>query len=217
MVREEFHKGLEEIKQDVIKMGNLAKESIRLSVKSLADQDVNLAEKVFKIEEETDVLNLSVEDRCLKFTALQQPVAGDLRFIAAMMRISNSFERIADYGVKIAEITKKIAQKPLLKPLIDVPRMAEITQEMIDLDLLAISRRTVESLEQLSKKDDINDSLYQQVYNELLTFMMKDPKTIDDATDLLFVARYLERIGDIACKIGARIVYMIEGKRVWIK
>ncbi|MBI4344155.1 MAG: phosphate signaling complex protein PhoU [Euryarchaeota archaeon] len=217
MSRRSFDQELEEIKQDVIKMGKLAKEAVYTSVRSLAEQDLQLVDKVFAVEDETDVLNLSIEDRCLRLTALQQPVARDLRFIAAMMRISYNFERMADHAAKIAEITKKTASKPLLKPLIDIPRMAGIISEMVDINLQAIAARDVKPTEELSKKDDLVDALYEQVYKELLTFMIKDPKTIDDATHLLIVALYLERIGDIACTTGSRIVYMIEGRRVWIK
>jgi len=217
MMRTTLEKRMNEIEAEVIKLGNLAKEAITMSVKSLKEQSVELAENVIKIEEETDLLNLRIEERCMHLTATQQPVAKDLRFIAAMMRISSNFERIADMGEKIAVITKKTAHKPLLKPLIDVPKMAETCIEMIDIDLHAISNKDVKPIEQLSKKDDIIDALYQQVYNELLTYIMKDPKCVDDATHLLFVALHLERAGDIAAKTGARIVYMVEGKKVWIK
>lgn len=217
MVREAFEKELEGIKQDVIKMGNLAKECVKLSVQSLKEQNLELAEKIFVLEEKSDILNLSVEGRCLRAAALQQPVARDLRFIATMIKISDNFEHICDRTVKIAEITKKTAGKPLLKPLIDIPRMSDTIQQMIDVDLEGIAQHKSPSPQQLTEKDDFIDSLYQQVYNELLTFMMKDPHSIDDATHLLFVATYLERIGDIAAKIGARIIYMVEGKRVLIK
>lgn len=217
MVRKAFEEELEGIKQDVIKMGRLAKDCVKLSVQSLKEQNLELAEKVFELEEESDLLNLSVEGRCLKAAALQQPVARDLRFIATMIKISDNFERICDLAVKITEITRKTAGKPLLKPLIDIPRMADTIGEMLDIDLEGIVQQKAVSPEELTKKDDFIDMLYQQVYNELLTFMMKDPRCIDDATDLLFVARYLERMGDIAAKTGARVIYMVKGERVWIK
>ena len=217
MVREAFDRELASIREDVLKMGSYAKDSVLWAVQSLKEQNLELVEKVCKIEEESDLLNLSVDERCLKVAALQQPVARDLRFIATMIKISDNFERICDLAVKITEITKKTIGRPLLKPLIDIPRMAETVEEMLDIDLQAIAQQRSVVPEELAKRDDFIDMLYQQVYNELLTFMMKDPRCIDDATDLLFVARHLERIGDIVAKTGARIIYMMEGKRVWIK
>ncbi|MFH1774422.1 MAG: phosphate signaling complex protein PhoU [Methanobacteriota archaeon] len=217
MVREAFDRKLASIREDVLKMGSYAKDCVLLSVQSLKEQNLELVEKICKIEEESDLLNFNVEERCLKLAALQQPVARDMRFIATMINISGNFERICDLSVKITEITRKTIGRPLLKPLIDIPRMAETVGEMLDIDLEAIAQQRSVAAEELAKRDDFIDSLYQQVYNELLTFMMKDPRSIDDATDLLFVAIYLERIGDIVAKTGARVIYMVEGKRVWIK
>jgi len=134
-----------------------------------------------------------------------------------MIKISDNFERICDLSEKISDIAEKYKEKELLKPLIDIPRMASTIAKMIDIDLEAIRSKTSPSVEELTKKDDLLDELYIQIYNELISFMIRDPRRIDDATDLLFVARYLERIGDIAAKTGARIVYIVEGRRVWIK
>ncbi|HUV81601.1 MAG TPA: phosphate signaling complex protein PhoU [archaeon] len=176
-----------------------------------------MAARVIELEEKSDVLNIEISDCGMMLTATQQPVARDLRFISSMMKISDSFERICDYAEKIARITKKSAHKPLLKPLVEIPRMSENIQKMIELDILAIQNRDVRLTDQLEPLDDVIDALYQQLYTELLNFMINDTTTIDDATDLLFVTRYLERIGDITCKIGSMIVFMLEGKRVWIK
>ncbi|MDF1558504.1 MAG: phosphate signaling complex protein PhoU [ANME-2 cluster archaeon] len=217
MVRKQFHTEMRHLKSEVLRMGEIAREAVTLAVDSLKTQDVEMADRVHILEEESDVLNLEINDRSMMLTATQQPVASDLRFVSTMMKISDSFERICDYAQKIARITKKSAHKPLLKPLIDIPRMSENIQKMIDLDLDAIKERDVRPTDQLEPMDDEIDALYVQIYNELLTFMLKDAATIDDATDLLFVARYLERIGDITCKVGSKIVFMVEGKRVWIK
>ncbi|MCL7414896.1 MAG: phosphate signaling complex protein PhoU [ANME-2 cluster archaeon] len=217
MVRKQFHIEMRHLKSEVLRMGEIAREAVTLAVDSLKTQDVEMADRVHILEEESDVLNLEINDRSMMLTATQQPVASDLRFVSTMMKISDSFERICDYAQKIARITKKSAHKPLLKPLIDIPRMSENIQKMIDLDLDAIKERDVRPTDQLEPMDDEIDALYVQIYNELLTFMLKDAATIDDATDLLFVARYLERIGDITCKVGSKIVFMVEGKRVWIK
>ena len=217
MVRKVFQMEMDRLETDVIKMAKLTRDAVSLSVDSLRNQDVEMVARVIELEEKSDVLNIEISDRGMMLTAKQQPVARDLRFISSMMKISDSFERICDYAEKIARITKKSAHKPLLKPLVDIPRMSENIWKMIELDILAIQNQDVRLTDQLEPLDDVIDALYQQLYTELLNFMINDTTTIDDATDLLFVARYLERIGDITCKIGSMIVFMLEGKRVWIK
>lgn len=217
MVRKVFQMELDRLETDVIKMAQLTRDAVSLSVDSLKNQDVEMAARVIELEEKSDVLNIEISDRGMMLTATQQPVARDLRFISSMMKISDSFERICDYAEKIARITMKSAHKPLLKPLVEIPRMSENIWKMIELDILAIQNRDVRLTDQLEPLDDVIDALYQQLYTELINFMINDTTTIDDATDLLFVTRYLERIGDITCKIGSMIVFMLEGKRVWIK
>lgn len=217
MVRKTLDEGLIEIKGEVIKIADVASKAVELAVTSLKERNLELAEEVDRLEEESDLLNLKIGDDCFKLIALQQPVAKDLRFIATMIKVSDNYERICDLAQKIGEITKKYEEKPLLKPLIDVPRMAETIQKMIRINDEAINTWQAGKIKSLQEKDDYIDALYDQIYRELLTFMMKDPRTIDDATDLLFTARYLERIGDIAAKTGARIYYMITGERIWIK
>lgn len=217
MVRKVFQMEMDRLETDVIKMAQLTRDAVSLSVDSLRNQDVGIAARVIELEEKSDVLNIEISDRGMMLTATQQPVARDLRFISSMMKISDSFERICDYAEKIARITMKSAHKPLLRPLVDIPKMSENIWKMIELDIFAIQNRDVRLTDQLEPLDDVIDALYQQLYTELLNFMINDTTTIDDATDLLFVTRYLERIGDITCKIGSMIVFMLEGKRVWIK
>jgi phosphate transport system protein len=178
---------------------------------------VVLAEEVFKKEEESDLINLSVDEGCLRLTALQQPVAKDLRFISSMIKISDNYERVCDLGGKIAEITQKISKRPLIKPLIHIPQMDELIAEMIDLNTEAISNWKADHADSLLEKEERVDKLYDIIHGELLNLMTDDPIINQDAVDLMFVARYLERIADIVAKTGARIVYMIEGRRVWIK
>jgi phosphate transport system protein len=217
MVRKVFQMEMDRLETDVIKIAQITRDAVSLSVDSLKNQNVEIAARVIELEEKSDVLNIEISDRGMMLTATQQPVARDLRFISSIMKISDSFERIVDYAEKIARITKKSAHKPLLKPLVDIPRMSENIWKMIELDILAIQNRDVRLTDQLEPLDDVIDALYHQLYTELLNFMINDTTTIDDATDLLFAARYLERIGDITCKIGSMIVFMLEGKRVWIK
>jgi phosphate transport system protein len=217
MVRKVFQMEMDRLETDVIKMAQLSRDAVSLSVDALRSRDVEMAARVIDLEEKNDVLNIEISDRGMMLTATQQPVARDLRFISSMMQISDSFERICDYAEKIARITMKSAHKPLLRPLVNIPGMSENIHKMIELDILAIQNRDVRLTDRLEPLDDVIDARYQQLYTELLNYMIKDTTTIDDATDLLFVARYLERIGDITCKIGSMIVFMLEGKRVWIK
>lgn len=217
MPRTPLEKGMEEITRKVMKLAEVTREAVLLSVESLRERDVEKAGRVEDLEEKSDILNLEIDEGALKLMALQQPVARDLRFVSTIIKISDNLERIADLAQKIAKITYKYEEKELLKPLIDIPRMGETIAEMLEMDLKAISDKDSPSTVKLESMDDSLDELYDQIYNELISYMVRDPRKIDDATDLMFVARYLERMGDIAAKTGARIVYMLEGERVWVK
>jgi|TARA_B100001964_G_C14254466_1_gene611595 phosphate transport system protein len=217
MPRKILDKGIEGIIDEVLTISKITSETVDLAIKSLKNRDLELYSTVVKKEEESDILNLKIDDDCFRITALQQPVAKDLRCIATMIKISDNYERICDLSLKIAEMTLKYEEKPLLKPLIDIPRMGGAIQEMIKINDIAIKNWKPMEIKSLQEKEDYIDNLYNEIYRELLTFMMKDPNTIDDATDLLFTARYLERMADIAAKTGARIYWTITGERIWIK
>jgi phosphate transport system protein len=218
MTRKGFEEELKKLENSVIEMADLAKESIDASVDSLKNKDLKLAKKTVALEEEMDKKSLDIENRCMRLTALQQPVAKDLRFIASMMKISDTLERVGDYSGKIAKITIKTLDKPLVKPLIDIPKMAQLSKEMIDIDVQAIRTKDVKGLEEkLTERDDVIDNLYEQIYRELLSMMFERPQIISDATDLIFAGRYLERIGDLACKVANRVIYMVDGRRTLIK
>ncbi len=218
MVRRGFEKELRKLEDSVVEMAEMAKRSVDYSVESLKKKDAALAEKAIGLEEEMDEMSLDIETRCMRLTALQQPVAKDLRFIASMLKISDTLERVGDYAGKIAKITIKTKDKPLAKPLIDIPKMALLSKEMIDIDIDAIRSKDVEGIEEkLTSRDDVIDNLYEQIYKELLMMMFERPQIISDATDLIFVGRYLERIGDLACKVANRAVYMVDGRRTLIK
>ena len=218
MVRRGFEKELRKLEDSVVEMAEMAKRSVDYSVESLKKKDAALAEKAIGLEEEMDEMSLDIENRCMRLTALQQPVAKDLRFIASMLKISDTLERVGDYAGKIAKITIKTKDKPLAKPLIDIPKMALLSKEMIDIDIDAIRSKDVEGIEEkLTSRDDVIDNLYEQIYKELLMMMFERPQIISDATDLIFVGRYLERIGDLACKVANRAVYMVDGRRTLIK
>lgn len=217
MARESFDKVIGEIKRDIMKMGDLAGEAVAESVKSLKEQDIELADKVIKDEDKSDLLNLSVEERCINLMALQQPVAKDLRILATAMRISNNYERVCDLAGKIAEITKKIGKSPLAKPLVDIPKISELIQEIIVLNNEAIAKWSIAPTEGIQDKENEIDAIYARIHTDLVDLMRRKPEVVENAADLFFVARFLERIGDVVAKTGARIVYMIEGTRIWIK
>ncbi len=211
MIRKEYIEELDKLKRDVLKMGKLAKDAASNSIKALIERDAELAKRVLNENAVIDDLEFDIENRCMKLIALQQPMAVDLRVIGTCIKIITDFDRISDVGGDIAEVVLRVGDEPFVKPLIDIPRMAEITQKMIDDCLEAFSKENIEILEDFSKRDDIVDALYDQIRRELITIMIERPKTISNASHLTFVALYLERIGDHTCNIASRIIYMVTG------
>ncbi|HDM36843.1 MAG TPA: phosphate signaling complex protein PhoU [Candidatus Syntrophoarchaeum butanivorans] len=213
----EFIKQLEELEDDVLNMGRLSKDTIKLSVKALINQDPSLAKQIFEMEDKINGMELMIENKCMKLLALQQPMAKDLRMIGTCMKIITDLDRVSDLSADIADIAIKTSNEPFVKPLIDIPRMAEIVESMLDDSLTAFKNKDTELAMEMGKRDDVVDALYDQIRRELITFMIEDPRKIANASHLSFVARYLERIGDHACNIAGRVVYMVTGKRVKIE
>ena len=212
-VRKEYVEDLEKLKGDVQRMGELAKESAKNSIKALVQRDAELASKIIKDNGTIDKLEFDIENRCMKLLALQQPMAVDLRTIGTCMKVITDFDRISDLAGDIAEIVIRIADEPHAKPLIDVPRMSEISQGMISDCLTAFSSGNVKILEDFSERDDVIDALFDQVRRELMMIMIENPRCIANASHLLFVGLHLERIGDHACNIASRIIYMVTGEK----
>ncbi|MBZ4686429.1 MAG: phosphate transport system protein [Clostridia bacterium] len=213
MPRLNFHNSLKELQQQILAMGGLVEESIANSIKSLAEQNVELAQKVIDGDDKIDELELEIEDQCLKLIATQQPIAKDLRKIATGLKIISDLERMADHAVDISRVAKRLADEPLIKPLIDIPRMADLAQKMVKDSLDAYVNEDLDTARSLANDDDQVDHLHSQIFRELLTFMMEDPKTIKQATQLLFVSRYLERIADLSTNIGEAVIYLVTGER----
>ncbi|PKM81656.1 MAG: phosphate transport system regulatory protein PhoU [Firmicutes bacterium HGW-Firmicutes-14] len=211
--RHTFDRALEELQQEILRMGSLVEQAIYNAVHSLATQDVNLAEQVIKGDRLIDQMELDIEDKCLKLIATQQPIAIDLRKISTGFKIITDLERMADHSVDIARITRRLAGQPLIKPLVDIPRMAALAQQMVKDGLDAYVKGDVELARTLNAKDDEVDHIYSQIFRELLTYMMEDPRTITQATYLLFVGRYIERIADHATNIAERVIYLVTGER----
>ena len=213
MIRKEYIEDLEKLKGDVQRMGELSKESAKNAIKALVQRDTELASKIIKENVTIDELEFDIENRCMKLIALQQPMAVDLRTIGTCMKIITDFDRISDLAGDVAEIVLRIADEPHAKPLIDVPRMSEISQGMIADCLKAFSSGDIKILEDFSERDDVIDALFDQIRRELMMIMIENPKCIANASHLLFVALHLERIGDHACNIASRIIYMVTGEK----
>ncbi|MGB4505097.1 MAG: phosphate signaling complex protein PhoU [Syntrophaceticus sp.] len=213
MARKSYSEQLAGLKEDVLKMGTMAEEAIFYAVKSLKERDDELAQKVVDGDDAIDDFMIQIEDCCIKLLALQQPMAGDLRVITTAIKIITDLERMADLAVDIAKVTLRISGQPLIKPLIDVPRMMEITQKMTRISLEAYVKEDPEMVLCLIDYDHEVDALYNQVFRELLVFMMEDPHTIKQAAQLLLVARFLERIADHATNVGECVYYMVKGER----
>jgi phosphate transport system protein len=212
--RSEFQKELDALQLDILKMGSKVEENITKAIDSLAEQDLTLVEQVFKIEQEVDDLEILIEEKCLRLIATQQPMAKDLRKIASAFKIITDLERMSDYSVDIAKVTRRIGTETLIKPLVDLPRMAGLAQKMVKDSLDAYVREDQELALSLGRADDEVDTLHNQVFRELLVLMMENPRTIKQATHLLFVSQSLERIADHATNISESVIYLVSGKRV---
>jgi phosphate transport system protein len=194
-------------------MGSLVEKAIAEAVRSLAERDLELAEKVVTGDDLIDGMELDIENRCLRLLALQQPMASDLRVIGTALKIVTDLERMADHASDIAKVTIRLQGQPLIKPLVDIPRMATIAREMTRQSLDAFVQRDVNMALAMIESDHEVDHLYSQIFRELLTYMMEDPRTIQQATYLLFVGMYLERIADHATNLGEWIIYMVTGEK----
>ena len=210
----QFDEQLKELREQLLAMGSLAETMIVKSVRALVERSEALVQEVFAHEEEMDQRCIENDDRCFTLLALRQPMASDLRFIAAGIKINSDLERIGDLAVNIAQATTFIMSQPLLKPLIDIPRMAQLCQEMVKKSLDAFVARDTELAMLVIESDDAIDRLRDQVFRELLTYMMSDPTTVPRALDLILVARHLERIADHATNIAEDVVYIVRGEDI---
>jgi phosphate transport system protein len=210
--RTAFHKRMREIQDDVLAMGSMVSKAISRSIEALKTRDLDLARQVINDDKQIDHKRYEIEEKCVELIATQQPMASDLRLILAILNILSEVERIGDYGEGIAKIAVMIGNEPPLKPLIDIPRMADRTVDMLRRSLDAFVNRDAESARKISTEDDTIDHLYDQVFRELLTFMAEDPRTITRATRLIWVAHNLERAADRVTNICERVVYVVTGK-----
>lgn len=205
---------LEKLKEDVLKMGRLMEEQLYKSVKSLVDKNYALAQEVIKNDDIIDRMELDIEKKTLEIIALKQPMAGDLRLIGTTLRIIVDIERMADHAEDIAHQTIDLYEQAYIKPLIDIPRMASVAQAMIEKALKAFINKDTDLAMTLLPLEEEIDAFYDQIFRELLSYMMQDPRNISQATALLLVAGHIERIGDHATNLAEMVVYLVDGRRI---
>jgi len=203
-----FHQELNQLKSELLRMAGLVERAISNAIEALVKRDTPLAEKTIKEDAQINTLEIDIDEQCLKLLALHQPMAADLRFITSAMRFNIELERIGDLAVNIAERVISLNQEPQLKPYIDLPDMAEITKKMLRDVLDAFVNGDATLARSVCERDDQVDALNNQVFRELLTYMLSDPKTITRAVHLIIVSRYLERIADHATNIAEGVIFM---------
>jgi len=203
---------LEHIRSNILRMGSQVENAIERSIEALKNRDTQLAQQVINDDEEINKLRFTIEEQCLELIATQQPAATDLRVVIAATHIAVELERMADHAEGTATLVKRLSDEPLLKPLIDLPIMEQIAREMIHAALDAFIAHDAQAARKVAQRDDEIDALYQQVFRELLTYMLEDPRTISRATYLLWVAHNLERIGDRVTNVCERVIFMTTGE-----
>ncbi len=210
----QYDRELREVKDGVIYAGALTEKAIDSAVRSLLERNSDLARTVIAEDDKIDRLDMELEDRCIRLLALRQPAARDLRFITTTIKINGHLERIGDMAVNIAEKAILLNAEPVLKPYIDLPRMADITRGMIKKSLDAFVNENCAMADQVRRDEATVDSLTDQIFRELLTFMMEDPKTIHRALLIMQVSKNLERIADHAKGVADMVIYMVTGRSV---
>ena len=209
-----FHEELEGLKQTLLAMGALVEDQIRRVMRALVERDDGLAQEVIEGDRQVNTYDVEVDEKCVELLALHQPAAGDLRFITTAMKIVTDLERIGDQAVNIAQRAIELNREPQLKPYIDLPRMAESAARMVKESLDAFVNRDTALARRVCGEDEAVDALKEQVFRELLTFMMEDARTIPRAIRLILISRFLERVADHATNIAEMVVYLVEGKMV---
>ena len=211
-IRTAFHKHLREIQGDILAMGSMVSKAMLRSIEALKNRDLELAHQLIAEDQKINNKRFEIEEKCIALIATQQPMASDLRIIVAILNIIIEIERIGDYAAGISKIVILIGDEPPLKPLIDIPRMADHAVDMLRRSLDAFVSRDAEAAKKIIAEDDFSDNLYDQIFRELLTFMAEDPKTITRATRLIWVAHNLERSADRVTNICERVVFVVTGK-----
>ena len=209
-----FHEELVALKQTLLAMGGLVEDQIRRVMRALLERDDVIAQEVIDRDRQVNTYDIEVDEQCVNLLALHQPAAGDLRFITTAMKIVTDLERIGDQAVNIAQRALELNREPQLKPYIDLPRMADKAQRMVKESLDAFVARDTALARQVCAEDAEVDALKEQIFRELLTFMMEDPRTVSRAIRVIMISRFLERVADHATNIAEMVIYLVEGKMV---
>ncbi len=209
-----FDEELKALKEQLLTMAGIAEQSVGKAIKALVDRDAKLAQAVIKEDAAINRLEVEIEESCLNLLARYQPEARDLRTIAMVFKIVNDLERVGDQAVNISERTLDLLKEPLLKPLIDIPKMAVLAQQMLKDSLDAFVNQDAELARAVCRRDDEVDHLNDQVYHELLVYMTQDAKTITRAIDLILIGRHLERVADHATNIAEDVYYLVRGTTI---
>ena len=214
MPRADFEMNLTLVQEEIIQLSSMVEKAIYKSVDALKKRDVEASQQVIDEDDLIDLKQQALEERCIELIALESPIAGDLRILISAMMIANELERMGDYAEGIAKISVSMRNLPPLKPLIDIPRMAEKAVVMLRNSTQAFISRDVDLASNVVASDDEVDDLYNQVYRELLTYMLEEPGSIQRATYLLWVSHDLERVADRATNIAERVIYLVTGQMV---
>jgi phosphate transport system protein len=217
MLRKTFENEIQQVKDDVLVLGSMVEKAIIDSVETLKKRDINASQKLFEGDKQINNKRFEIENKLMVLIATQQPMAHDLRLLASCMEIISELERMGDYAKGIANINMRMGDAPLLKPLIDVPRMAQKGADMLHRALTAFVNEDVATAKTIPVEDDEVDALYNQVYRELMTFVIQDPTTMERANWLLWVAHNLERFADRVSNICERTVFIVTGEMAEIK
>ena len=209
-----FHEELEALKQTLLAMGGLVEDQIRRVMRALVERDDALAREVIERDQQVNAYDVQVDETCVSLLALHQPAAGDLRFITTAMKIVTDLERMGDQAVNIAQRVLELNREPQLKPYIDLPRMASSAQLMVKQSLDAFVARDTELARRVCGEDAEVDALKEQIFRELLTFMMEDARTIPRAIRLILISRFLERVADHATNVAEMVIYLVDAKMV---
>ena len=212
MVRTNIENRLNEIQDDVLALASMVEKAITHAIDALRERDLEASQAVVAFDDVIDEKRFFIEERCVDLLATQQPAASDLRWVIALLHIAVELERMGDYAEGIGKISLMMGDEPPLKPLIDIPRMAEMSISMLHRSIDALVTRDIDLARKVCEADDEVDALHEQIYNELLLFMIKDPRSIQRATYLLWVTHDLERTADRATNIAERVIYMVTGK-----
>ena len=212
--RAQFDQELTDLQNELLMLGSMVENAITRSIDALRLRDLAASEQIVKDDSLIDAKRFAIEEGCIDLIARQQPLAGDLRRLVSFLQIAVELERMGDYAEGIGKISLMMGEQPPLKPLVDIPRMAEIATGMLHRSLDALVERDVEKALNVCEADDEVDQLYDQVYNELLIFMLRDPQTIERATYLLWTSHNLERVADRATNVAERVIYLVTGRIV---